>query len=49
MPIPPTALYSIAYDEPIRGWKCQFDANKIVSMCEGGVFQSGMVEQKRGR
>lgn len=48
MPIPPTALYSIAFDEPIRGWKCQFDANKVVSMCDGGVSKVEWLNRKDG-
>lgn len=48
IPIPPSALYSIAYDEPIRGWKCQFDANKVVSVCEGGVSKVEWLNRKEG-
>lgn len=50
MPIPPTALYSIAYDEPIRGsqWKCQFDDNKTVSMCDNGTSKVEWLNRKEG-
>lgn len=48
MPIPPTALYSIAFDEPIRGWKCQLDANKVVSMCDSGVSKVEWLNRKEG-
>lgn len=48
IPIPPTALYSIAYDEPIRGWKCHFDPNKVVSMCDGGVAKVEWLNRKEG-
>ncbi|MBL7545089.1 MAG: hypothetical protein JNL11_14825 [Bdellovibrionaceae bacterium] len=48
MPIPPTALYSIAYDEPIRGWKCQFDSNKIVSLCDSGASKVEWLNRKDG-
>lgn len=48
MPIPPSALYSLAYDEPIRGWKCQFDTNKVVSACDGGVSKVEWLNRKEG-
>ncbi len=48
MPIPPSALYSLAYDEPIRGWKCQFDANKVVSLCDGGASKVEWLNRKEG-
>jgi hypothetical protein len=50
MPIPPMALYSIAYDEPIRGtnWKCMLDSNKIISLCENGVTKVEWLNRKEG-
>lgn len=48
MPIPPSALYSLAYDEPIRGWKCQYDVNKIVSLCDGGHSKVEWLNRKEG-
>lgn len=48
IPIPPTALYSIAYDEPIRGWKCQYDDNRVVSACDGGTTKVEWLNRKEG-
>lgn len=50
MPIPPAALYSIAYDEPIKGaqWKCQYDANKWISICDSGVSKVEWLNRKEG-
>lgn len=48
MPIPPTALYSIAFDEAIRGgrWKCQYDSNKLVSQCDNGLSKVEWLNRK---
>lgn len=50
MPIPPRALYSIAYDEPIRGkeWKCHFDDNKVINMCDNGLTKIEWLNRKEG-
>ncbi|NUM57699.1 MAG: hypothetical protein HUU56_03660 [Bdellovibrionaceae bacterium] len=42
LPIPPEALYSIAFDESIKGtqWKCNYDNLKVVSLCENEKQQS---------
>ena len=48
LPIPPSALYAIAYDEVIRGqnWKCQVGENKIVSLCENGIAKVEWLNRK---
>ena len=48
LPIPPSALYSIAFDEPIRGqnWKCQYDANKWISLCDNGLTKVEWINRK---
>lgn len=48
MPIPPIALYAIAFDESIKGkgWKCQYDENKLVSQCENGISKVEWVNRK---
>lgn len=36
LPIPPEALYSIAFDEVVNSseWKCYYDNSKVISLCE---------------
>lgn len=48
IPLPPSALYSIAYDEAIKGknWKCQYDSNKWISQCENGVSKVEWLNRK---
>lgn len=50
MPIPPAALYSIAYDEAIKGanWKCQYDPNRWISVCDGGTSKVEWLNRKEG-
>lgn len=42
LPIPPESLYAIAFDDVIKHpqWKCYFDTNKVVSLCENANLQS---------
>ncbi len=48
IPIPPSALYAIAFEEAIRGknWKCQYDANKLISQCENGLSKVEWLNRK---
>lgn len=48
LPIPPSALYSIPYDEAIKGsnWKCQYDINRWVSICENGIAKVEWLNRK---
>ena len=48
LPIPPRALYAIAFDEAIKGqnWKCQYDANKWVSLCDNGQSKIEWLNRK---
>lgn len=42
LPIPPESLYAIAFDDVIKHsqWKCYYDSNKVVSLCENANLQS---------
>lgn len=42
LPIPPESLYAIAFDDLIKHpqWKCYFDTNKVVSLCENASLES---------
>lgn len=51
LPIPPEALYAIAFDDTVKGpyWKCYFDLNKIVSLCENAMTLSKIEWKNRNQ
>lgn len=51
LPIPPEALYAIAFDDVIKSpqWKCYFDSSKVVSLCENTITQSKIEWKSRSQ
>lgn len=51
LPIPPEALYAIAFDDTVKGpnWKCYFDSNKMISLCENAMTLSKIEWKNRNQ